>query len=94
LDGEVGVDSGQAGVFDLAVYPQDGSTGEHDDENSFYGQCCKVTLDKTQGRAGKVNGGFVASSGYGDGGYDAYAIYDDRNNAVAIKIVFIPESYR
>jgi hypothetical protein len=35
---ECGMDSGQCGVFDDSVYPHGESTGEFDDEDSFYGQ--------------------------------------------------------
>jgi hypothetical protein len=92
IDGEVGVDSGQAGIFDLDAYPDREDTGEPDDESSFYGQCCKITASAK--RAGNiyidnVSRGYVARSGYGDGGYDAFAIFNEDRIAEAVKIVFI-----
>lgn len=74
----IGVDSGQAGVFDASVYGRDG----------FYDSCCSATLGK-QG-FGHVRKGFVTSSGYGDGGYDC-VIYKEGEKAVAIEVTFIPE---
>ena len=72
----IGVDSGQAGVFDANIY----------NSGSFYDKCCSTTLGK-QGY-GYVDGGFVSSSGYGDGGYEA-VIYKKNNKAVAIEVTFI-----
>src|SRR5437016_3123484 len=41
----VGVDSGQAGIFDEARYPA-GETGEYGDLNTFYGKACELTLSE------------------------------------------------
>lgn len=38
----VGVDSGQAGIFCDSIYPEE-DTGEYGDLNSFYGKCCELT---------------------------------------------------
>lgn len=70
----IGVDSGQAGVFDLNSY---GS-------GSFYDTCCRAT-DKD---FGFVPGGFVSSSGYGDGGYQV-RIHRSGGKSEAVEIVFI-----
>lgn len=43
-DFEVGVDSGQAGIFSDYIYPTGKDTGEYDDKTSFYGACCEATL--------------------------------------------------
>jgi len=86
LIGNIGVDSGQAGIFDEGVYPRDNSTGEYDDTNTFYGQCCKVTL--SEDHWGTIPGGVVSSSGYGDGSYQAFGNMKN-GKYVAIKIVFI-----
>jgi hypothetical protein len=74
----IGVDSGQAGMFDLSVYGQE----------DFYDKCCSATL-REQG-FDVVRKGFVTSSGYGDGGYDC-VIYKQGGKAVAIEVTFIPE---
>ena len=42
-DFEVGVDSGQAGIFCDSLYPQ-GETGDYGDKTTFYGACCNATL--------------------------------------------------
>ena len=89
-DIEVGVDSGQAGFFNSFLYPR-GDTGEYDDKDSFYGKVCKLTVDKNgHGTAGVLAFGAVASSGYGDGGYDLYTVTKN-DKVVAAKIVFIGE---
>lgn len=79
-DFEVGVDSGQAGIF--SEYPD-----EPDDntEGTWYYDCCKLTNP-----AGVLLGGAVSSSGFGDGVYTAYKIEKD-GEVVAVKIVFIED---
>lgn len=74
----IGVDSGQAGVFDGDIY-------EHD-HSALYDACCEATSNLH----GYVGGGWVSSSGYGDGGYRAN-IYRTGGKAVAVEITFIPE---
>jgi hypothetical protein len=77
-DGCVGVDSGQCGIFDDTVYPTDEkSGGEYDDENSFYGECCKLTLGDDQGGILKSGNGVVSISGYGDGSYKLLCQYHE-----------------
>lgn len=73
-----GVDSGQAGVFDRDHYGGD----------EFYDQCCKKTLSERQ--CGYLSNGFVTSSGYGDGGYDA-EIHKINGVAFCIELTFIPD---
>jgi hypothetical protein len=89
---EVGVDSGQAGIFDEARYPQD-ETGDYDDLESFYGRACSATHDR-DGEDDSITGGVIAegavsSSGYGDGGYVCYYRTDEEGRAVEVEIVFI-----
>ena len=43
-DFEVGVDSGQAGIFCDTIYPVGKETGEYGDKSTFYGTCCEATL--------------------------------------------------
>lgn len=38
----IGVDSGQCGIFCDSIYPQ-GETGEYGDMDTFYGKCCELT---------------------------------------------------
>jgi len=83
LPNEVGVDSGQAGIFDSSIYPD----GERDyrDENSFYKKVCNLT-DKSWGIYN--NAGVVSRTGYGDGGYEAKCAKHN-NEIVSVKITFI-----
>jgi hypothetical protein len=73
LNKKIGVDSGQAGIFNLVDYPQSRSTGYYGNTSTFYGQCCKSTLSAEQvgivsyGQYGPI--GVVSSSGWGDGSY-------------------------
>jgi hypothetical protein len=88
---EVGVDSGQAGIFDEAFYPQD-NCGEYKDETSFYGKCCKATSGDDQ--AGIIDDmGAVSSSGYGDGGYECLLGFDKDNKVVSVIIGFITDDF-
>lgn len=81
---DVGVDSGQAGMFDDEMYPE-GETGEYGEDDTFYGKCCEITLNNL---AGTLPFGVVSSSGYGDGSYTCYTL-EDKDNIVGIKIEFI-----
>lgn len=81
IEGEVGVDSGQAGIFDL----KDFHGGEYDE---WYDVICDKTLGKSQ--CGIVPGGFVSSSGFGDGGYRA-AGAKVGDEYVMFEILFIPD---
>ena len=79
------IDSGQAGVFDNSAYPNSAAKwGSFDDADSFYGECCSITVHGGGGvmRSGK---GVVVSSGYGDGIYEVKALISNgRRNAVMI----------
>lgn len=55
----------------------------------WYEMCCDKTLSDQ--RAGTVPGGVVSSSGFGDGGYQAFFAKDDFGKVIAIKIIFISE---
>lgn len=74
----IGVDSGQAGVFDGASYERD--------HEGLYDACCLATSNFY----GYVDGGWVTCSGYGDGAYRA-KIHKIKGRAVAVEITFIPE---
>lgn len=73
---DIGVDSGQAGIFCSTIYPKGDNTGDYGDSNSFYGKCCDATLSRLS--YGIINKkGVVSSSGYGDGGYKLYLAKDN-----------------
>lgn len=87
----VGVDSGQAGIFDHFIYRnQESVVGEtsFDPDDKWYSYCCDMTLSERG--AGVINGGVVSSSGFGDGGYEAF-IVRKTDKIAAVKIVFITE---
>lgn len=78
---DIGVDSGQAGIFNDFYYKEN-EGGEFENYDTFYGKCCEITLSSDM--AGIVdNQGVVASSGYGDG---VYRLYVGKEND---KIVFV-----
>lgn len=71
---EVGVDSGQAGIFDRAHYQDQAVVSDVPDpigEDRWYNACCHQTLH-TEHHAGVIPYGVVSSSGYGDGGYTCH----------------------
>ncbi|WP_166241649.1 DUF4241 domain-containing protein [Paenibacillus turpanensis] len=90
----VGVDSGQAGIFDAEKYrvPDAGAQSEASDADSdWYLACCDITESAEE--AGVLEGGVVSRSGMGDGGYGAYYAVNEQQQVIAVKIVFmkVPE---
>lgn len=81
------VDSGQLGIFDNSFFERS-SRGEHDDPDSFYGECCGITLaDEPYGPL--MNGYGIVTGGFGgDGVYPLYVARDERSRVVAIKVDF------
>ena len=77
--GEVGVDSGQAGIFSIESYRNDEiaesittpdskfNIGRDGDGDAWYEKMCQFTLSDNQW--GSYDTGVVSSSGIGDGGY-------------------------
>ena len=90
---EVGVDSGQAGFFDLDFYKEQKEDESRD--RVFYDEVCRLTchMDKTgvDRSFGVVERGAVSSSGYGDGSYDCYFRHDEDMQVVEAIIAFIQE---
>ena len=87
---DIGVDSGQAGIFDYEYYKKyhtDASDYDHV-ESQWYDEVCKLTLSPKQcGTIGDK--GFVSSSGYGDGSYECYVAKNNNDEIIAIRIDFI-----
>lgn len=86
--GDVGVDSGQAGVFDMGIY-KTSVTGEED-----YDKICDMTMNlDDNGNVLKgtpvIDYGWATSSGFGDGGYDCFVAKDSTGKVVGVRIVFI-----
>ena len=82
---EVGVDSGQAGIYDESYYKKYHTADNCNDE--WYHDICDLTCPVGT----KDNKCVVSSSGYGDGCYTCYMIVDTNNQVVAIKIAFIED---
>lgn len=83
---EVGVDSGQAGIFDEALYPK-GGCGVPDESGTFYNRACNATTSDKRG--GVIDEGVVTSSGYGDGGYTCEIHSNAKGMVDGVRIVFI-----
>ena len=82
---EVGVDSGQCGIYDEDYYRQ---YHDNDDCNrDWYLDVCKLT-DPFGTKDDKC---VVSSSGYGDGSYDCFLLRDKNNEVVGFQIVFIED---
>lgn len=92
---DVGVDSGQAGFFDVAKYALSVSDKSASRANrgetfeAFYDSVCNMTLEDKS--FGTLHFGCVSSSGYGDGGYDCYFRRNDVGQVIEALIAFIPE---
>jgi hypothetical protein len=86
--GNAGVDSGQCGIWDKEAYGLN-QGGDFDDERSFYGRVCHGTSVEPQMIATELFG-VASSSGFGDGGYEVYAIRVN-DECLAVKIVYIGE---
>ncbi len=95
----IGVDSGQAGIFDADHFKKDedvssvarlGSEIVCEDE-PWYSICCDRTLN-TEHSAGVIPYGCVSSSGYGDGSYRCYIQKDNQGFIVGIQIDFDTDS--
>lgn len=82
-DLEIGVDSGQCGIFDDANYPDE--KGNSNQIESFFGKCCQMTKADF---GGILDFGAVSSSGLGDGSYLCYTM-EDHIGIIAVKVVFI-----
>lgn len=92
--GTIGVDSGQAGVFDINSWGKDsevqGDVNTHYGQSKWYSYCCDLTLSSQS--AGVLTRGAVSSSGYGDGSYGCYALVDNDGKTVGIVIDFMDDS--
>ena len=87
-DISVAVDSGQAGFFNEKFFSES-EKGDYDTPDSFYGECCGITLADEPYGVLENELGVVSSSGYGDGVYPLYVVLDSNGKVIASKIVFI-----
>jgi hypothetical protein len=80
-----GVDSGQYGFYDDAIY-----NGGDDGSEGFYEKNCEATLSEKG--YGVINArGVVSSSGYGDGGYTVLAYFNKNGECVKLRVDFIDD---
>ena len=96
---DIGVDSGQAGIFCESSYRNDEvaasiTTPEVDFEipfdsagDAWYTKMCKFTLGGDG--YGMYDTGLVSCSGIGDGQYPLYVAYDRNNYIIAMKIDYL-----
>jgi len=99
----IGVDSGQAGIFDINHYRNDDDSDSYDiepafddeypknDGNKWYSKICSLTINEPDSW-GVIEHGVVSTSGYGDGSYDLYIAKKD-DKVVSFKIKFINDEY-
>ena len=81
---KIGVDSGQAGIFDLKYY-QD--THTPDSSTEWDDEIFEITTSQNKG--GVIDKkGFIARSGFGDGAYDCCTSIRD-GKIIGIEIIFI-----
>lgn len=84
-----GVDSGQAGFFEKARYPDDKNQFEYED-HAWYGQVCALTLNDEGGNASISPGRFgaVSQTFWGDGGYPVLVRKDADGLVIAAALIF------
>lgn len=92
----VGVDSGQAGFFDLepfaaqsATQEENGGYNQDTEHGKFYRSIYEQTSEGEPAAVGIVPFGAASSSGYGDGSYNLYVLRDKDGLVIEAVIVFI-----
>ncbi|MBY6038062.1 SMI1/KNR4 family protein [Fictibacillus nanhaiensis] len=98
-DKSIGVDSAQAGIFDLTIFGMDDviqfevrnvdDIKMDEDGLKYFVACCDVVASDAQG--GVVPGGAVSMSGYGDGMYEVKVKYNVSKEVVGVMIDFKAE---
>lgn len=86
----IGVDSGQAGIFDDAYYGQSDifktpNPNIFNFADEWYNQCCYITMTKL---AGTLPCGAISNSGYGDGRYPVFIHKNTFEKIDSIAIVY------
>ena len=96
---DIGVDSGQAGIFCETSYRNDKEAErittpdidfameESQEGDAWYNKMCRFTLSNNH--YGAYDTGIVSSSGLGDGSYPLYVAYDRNNYIIAMKIDYL-----
>ena len=87
----IGVDSGQAGIYDYDYFCENEKERNYNDKNSWYRKICDMTIESHGGCLD--NKCVVSNSGYGDGGYKTYLFKTkDTNQVVGFVIDFDVEN--
>lgn len=84
---DVGVDSGQAGLFDLDWFKTVSSDNKTEAAKAFYSRACDMTGNASG--FGVFDKGIVSQTGYGDGGYTLYSQCNTKGEVIAMKIIYI-----
>lgn len=94
----VGVDSGQAGFFDLEPFAaqsetaiENGNYNQDTEHGKFYRSICEQASEGEEHVPFIVPFGAASSSGYGDGGYSLYFLRDKDGLVIEAIIIFIAE---
>ena len=88
---DIGVDSGQAGIYDMKYYGDDKQAPKSKDKtqlSAWYQMNSSVT-GKATDYAGPIPHGAVSMSGYGDGMYPVYVAKNKDKQVIGVKIIFI-----
>ena len=92
VDFEIGVDSGQAGIFDENMFRNEAQFTSFprdlgwECDSKWYANCCALTLSEKSG--GVIPCGVVSSSGFGDGIYSGFIHVNRSNQVDIVAIVF------
>lgn len=98
---EVGVNSGQAGIYDNDSYGLSSTVEGLPEPDEIFGDepgcfwysvCCSVT--DSNDHAGVIPTGVVSRIGFGDGGYTAFYHKDGNGKADLIAILYIDSSLK
>lgn len=89
-----GIDSGQAGVYNIDEYNNDdlvslfkhNNVPNHLDLDEWYGYACHISEDGVPAKL--VGNGVTSESGYGDGVYTTYIDTNTKGEIVRIVLVF------
>lgn len=84
----IGVDSGQAGIFNADYFERNQPDNDFDNVQSWYRRVCELTINEPCW--GTIDGlGAVAASGFGDGSYGVFVGRNSEGKIVGIRIQFI-----
>jgi hypothetical protein len=96
----IGADYGQAGIYDLAHFHDDGIVpetiewtvghfGPADESDLWYSYCCELTTHNPNGSV--IPFGVVTNAGKGDGSYEYSLARDEKGAVIGVWIVFVDD---